>query len=263
MDRRRAPSLRTNVGGLILGTVEGEEASQDLESLERLFMAARSPHVRERHAEGQSPNWLPAAQQVQHAAHRVRRHPEAAAWLIRALKDQQRKWFAAQVTAALGTPEPFLEEMLRAAIDEPNPSFNRRFVEPCVHAFGAGVVRERLRRAVETGSDHDVAGAARAYYWTFAIRPQPMARTRSDWLRNQEVFLRAFLQTDSLDARRSLLPRIKLAKLAGEPELEDLAQQVISLARASRDDYLVRRVAVQLGEESVFPALPPLSGDRR
>jgi len=151
--------------------------------------------------------------------------------------------------------------MLTAAIDEPNPSFNRRFVEPCVHAYGAPVVRERLRRVVETGSDREVAGAARAYYWTFAVRPQPSPRTRADWLVDQEVFLRAFLRTESLDARRSLLPRIELAKLAGEPELEELAQQVISLARASHDEYLVRRVAVQLGEASVFPALPPLGGE--
>ncbi len=73
--------------------VEGEEISQDPGSLERLFRAARSPHIRERHAGGQSPSWFPASQQVQHAAGRVRRHPEAVAWLVRALKDEQRKWF--------------------------------------------------------------------------------------------------------------------------------------------------------------------------
>jgi len=117
--------------------VEGEETSQDPESLERLFRAARSPHIRERHAWGQSPCWLPASQQVQHAAGRVRRHHEAVAWLVRALKDEQRKWFAAEVIAALGTPGSFLEEMLTAAIDEPNPSFNRRFVAPCVPEHGS------------------------------------------------------------------------------------------------------------------------------
>ncbi len=73
--------------------------------------------------------------------------------------------------------------------------------------------------------------------------------------------MRAFLRTGSLDARRSVLLRIALAKLAAEPELGDLAQQVISLARASHDDYLVHRTAVQLGEASVFPALPPLTGE--
>lgn len=73
--------------------------------------------------------------------------------------------------------------------------------------------------------------------------------------------MRTFLRTGSLDARRSLLPRIELAKLAGEHELSDLTQQVLSLARASNDDYLVRRVVVQLGEASLFPALPRLHGE--
>ena len=54
--------------------------------------------------------------------------------------------------------------MLTAAIAEPDPSFNRRFVEPCVHALGAPAVRDRLLRIIETGSDREVAGAARAYY---------------------------------------------------------------------------------------------------
>jgi hypothetical protein len=39
-----------------------------------------------------------------------------------------------------------------------------------------------------------------------------------------------------------------------EPQLGNLAQQVISLARDSQNDYLVRRTTVQLGQASM-PAL--------
>ncbi len=151
---RNTPTARTegpegaviapDAGGRHPVHVEGEEISQDPGSLERLFRAARSPHIRERHAGGQSPSWFPASQQVQHAAGRVRRHPEAVAWLVRALKDEQRKWFAAEVIAALGTPEPFLEEMLTAAIDEPNPSFNRRFRDRRSGSGRTGCVTRRF-----------------------------------------------------------------------------------------------------------------------
>lgn len=34
--------------------------------------------------------------------------------------------------------------MVNAAVSEPNPSFNRRFVEPCVAVYGPKVVQEKL-----------------------------------------------------------------------------------------------------------------------
>ena len=181
-----------------------------------IVQGGRSPHVRERHAEGQSPGgWRPASQQVQHAAGRVRRDPAAQAWLNRALRDEQRKWFAADVIAVLGTPEPFREEDTDCRDRRTGSQFQqeiRRAVRACPRSSGsqgspAADHRDRLRPRG--------GGAARAYYWTFAARSRPPARTRSDWLHDQEVFMRTFLRTGSLDARRSLLPRIELAKLAG------------------------------------------------
>ena len=119
-----------------------------------IVQGGRSPHVRERHAEGQSPGgWRPASQQVQHAAGRVRRDPAAQAWLNRALRDEQRKWFAADVIAVLGTPEPFREEDTDCRDRRTGSQFQqeiRRAVRACPRSSGsqgspAADHRDRLR----------------------------------------------------------------------------------------------------------------------
>lgn len=177
--------------------------------------------------------------------------------MVRALEDDQRKWFAVEVIAALGVPEQLLDRVLAAAIAEPDPSFNRRFVEPCVSVYGPQFVRDLLYRVIETGTDREIAGAASAHYWTkLGSERNPM--THEEWLHFQEVFLRAFVRTKSLDARRRLLPQIELGRLADDPQLAPLASEVLELARSSNDDYLVQRAKNQLGSATLFPVLPPL-----
>ncbi|MEH1922688.1 hypothetical protein [Nostoc sp.] len=63
-------------------------------------------------------------------------------WFIQALADEQRKLFVVFMFNKVAQSAPkHLKEVLfspiiRAAVYERNPSFNRSFVEPCVIAFG-------------------------------------------------------------------------------------------------------------------------------
>jgi hypothetical protein len=52
------------------------------------------------------------------------------------LHDQERKWLVAGVFSKAPLPKRLFKAMLRAAVYEVNPSFNRYFVEPCITAFG-------------------------------------------------------------------------------------------------------------------------------
>lgn len=62
-------------------------------------------------------------------------------------------------------PEAFFPLLMRVAVYEPNPSFNRSFIEPCLRAFGYRRVLEALLTYLATGTNREKAGAARASYW--------------------------------------------------------------------------------------------------
>ncbi|MFX1256000.1 MAG: hypothetical protein ACFFCZ_30615, partial [Promethearchaeota archaeon] len=87
-------------------------------------------------------------------------------WLTKALKDPRRKWFVAAIAARTERlAEGLFLPMLRAAIEEINPSANRAFVEPCMRAYGARRVNEYLLDVLETGEPFEQTGAVNALYW--------------------------------------------------------------------------------------------------
>jgi hypothetical protein len=53
--------------------------------------------------------------------------------------------------------------LIRAAIHEPDPSFNRQLVEPAVAALAAAGSSSPLIAYLDAGTAPDVAGAARAW----------------------------------------------------------------------------------------------------
>ncbi|WP_027710161.1 hypothetical protein [Zooshikella ganghwensis] len=72
-------------------------------------------------------------------------NPEALSWFIAALKDPQKKWFVAKVMEkVMPVPISLLDDLVLAALLEPNPSNNKLFVLPCVKTFGADQVRKRM-----------------------------------------------------------------------------------------------------------------------
>jgi len=172
-------------------------------------------------------------------------------WLEAALKDVQRRWFAAEIMGGLALPPRLFEPLLAAAILERNPSANRYLVEPCVKAAGARRVLERLLSYLETGSVVEKAGAASALYW---VRIQPGEHTELVQ-RIRRQMLREFIVSGDLEVQRRILPMLMLPDILQTPDAED-AREVIRIARNHADGYIRHRVEVQLGETSTFAPIP-------
>ncbi|MGW5156942.1 hypothetical protein ACWEPN_15835 [Nonomuraea wenchangensis] len=150
--------------------------------------------------------------------------------------------------------------LVKAAVYDPDPSFNRQFVEPALNAFGRRRVRSALLEHLRTGTDGERAGAARAWYWSALplrlrhVRAEtPGAESREEpddlsvlmreW---HQAALREFVTNEHLDVRRCILPGLPLWRSAYPPELHDLVDAAVSIARSHPDEYIRHRVEHQV-----------------
>ncbi|MFJ9843097.1 hypothetical protein ACIRYZ_22000 [Kitasatospora sp. NPDC101155] len=148
-------------------------------------------------------------------------------------------------------PEEYFEVLMEAAVYDPNPSFNRRFVEPALIAFGQRRVRLALLGYLQTGTDPERAGAARAWYWTALsvgggrnATADEGATVRDSW---NEAALREFVANEDIDVRRCILPGLPLVPRAYPMELHALVEAAVAIARSHPDEYIRHRVEVQTG----------------
>jgi hypothetical protein len=212
---------------------------------------------------------------VSHAAILRDPSPDDVSWLTRALALPQHKWFVVGLLeAATSLADVLFGPIMDAGIAEVNPSLNRYFIEPCVRVFGERRVNEYLLDALENGPDSSKAGAVNAMYWarvpvTFPGGPADSpgssvsgSSTRCDgdlgalWERARRLYLRTFVSNPHVDVRRSLIAHLNLDESAYDPDDRPLVSQAIGIARAHWDPYIRNRLAVQLGESQLFPALP-------
>ncbi len=156
--------------------------------------------------------------------------------------------------------EASFEVLLEAAVQDPNPSFNRWFVEPALNAYGYRRVRAGLLERLVGGTDAQRAGAARAWYWTaFHLEPDGAsaehpgaleldgATDRTVLVREwNQAALREFVTNEDLDVRRCILPGLPLRTSAYPPELHHLVETATALARAHPDNYIRHRVEIQV-----------------
>lgn len=144
-------------------------------------------------------------------------------------------------------PEPFFGALVRAAINDPDPSFNRQFVEPLTAAFGTHRTQEALLEILTTGTNPERAGAARAWYWATIDDPDGLENPglRARWNR---AALREFVANDDLDVRRCVLPELTLDPAHYPAELHPLVAEAVHLARTHSDDYLRHRVELQVAD---------------
>lgn len=95
--------------------------------------------------------------------------PDEWAWLSLALTcpRQRLHYFAARHLDSRPTdpPQSLLEALVQAALDDPDPSFCRSFVEPAHHFFGADAVALRLLDALLGSSERYRWSALNAFYW--------------------------------------------------------------------------------------------------
>jgi|ERR1700677_608895 len=193
-------------------------------------------------------------------------------WLVKALKDDRRKWFVAHVMkSALPLSGVFFIPLLDAGIDETNPSFNKLFIWPCTGVFGRKRVNEYLLEVIESGTDFRKAGAVNALYW--AQMPvsysaeflcfDSVEETREAekalaglWERKRKLLLETFVANPNVDVRRSIIPSLRLDPTVYPAHLQPLVPQAIAIARSSSDEYIRHRVEVQLGTAKLFAPLP-------
>jgi hypothetical protein len=186
-------------------------------------------------------------------------------------------------------PETFFPLLMRIAVYEANPSFNRGFIEPCLRAFGYRKVQEDLLTYLMEGTNREKAGAVRAFYWAKLPLLLPEwndlypNRTWQDqealkqaledfWNeleKAQQAFqkmcdeeladlrstiaitmLKEFIENDDIDVRRSLVPQLSFDPLRYPEEWQSLIPLALSVARAHPDDYIRHRVEIHLKNHS-------------
>lgn len=138
--------------------------------------------------------------------------------------------------------------LLRAGIDECDPSANRSYIEPLVGRFGLRRVLEALLDVFERGGVEDKAGALNALYWAQApltfkgdgpltienATPESRALYLAvdDLRRRRDVlFLRAFVEVSDVGLRRCLLARMSLEAADYPAEFAPLVETAQRIAR--------------------------------
>lgn len=87
-------------------------------------------------------------------------------FLKQLLKQDESKWFVAELLESLESfPEALLEPMLEAAVNEPDPSFNKIFVQPCRRVLGFEATEILLLRWFREGDCARKISIIKAFYW--------------------------------------------------------------------------------------------------
>ncbi|MGI8336003.1 hypothetical protein ACRYCC_39190 [Actinomadura scrupuli] len=162
----------------------------------------------------------------------------------------------------LTLPDASFDVLIKAAVYDPNPSANRQFLEPALNAFGRQRVRSALLDYLRAGTNGERAGAARAWYWS--ALPLRLHQLRAENPSNEshaedddgsvlardwyEAALREFVHNEHIDVRRCILPGLPLWRSAYAPELHDLVDAAVSIARSHPDEYIRHRVEHQVRE---------------
>jgi len=165
----------------------------------------------------------------------------------------------AQAARQAAAREEWFEPFVRATVYDPDPSFNRRLVEPALTAFGRRRVQLALLEYLRNGTDPERAGAARAWYWTQvpltylagSDTPTPesgaefeaFADLRREW---RESALQVFVSNADLEVRRCILPGLDLSVRHYPEALHGTVAEAIRIARTHSDEYLRHRVEHQL-----------------
>ncbi len=198
-----------------------------------------------------------AVKEARQLAQSTESQAEVEGWFAAVLEgaDRVARFFAAAALDGV-MPRRLLGAMIAAAVNEPNPSFNRSFVRPALRCAGPAKVVGALVHIFREGEPNERTGALAALYWATADASTFGGDADDVPGLGQGELLDAFLATDHLPLRRQILPWLEL----GTPTAAELAsrvERVAEICRTSPDDYLRARVEVQLGESSLLPALPP------
>lgn len=86
--------------------------------------------------------------------------------LITFLTENRKKWFVAELLNHLDTfPIDLLKPMINAAVNEPDPGFNKVFINPCRRVFGYLEIHNILLEIFREGDKILKIGVLKAFYW--------------------------------------------------------------------------------------------------
>jgi hypothetical protein len=177
-------------------------------------------------------------------------------WLINGLRDGKKKWFVQLLCARSDIlPEDFFMPLVRAAVYEDDPSYNRDFVDPCIRIFGVRRVSEALLNFVSTGTNFEKAGAVNALYWALGS-PDNAEEIEDIYIRRRSMYLQEFVSNRNLHVRRSIIPNLVLDPKKYPENLAPLVEEAIRIARHHSDSYIRHRLQVELGQSKVLEPLP-------
>ncbi len=170
------------------------------------------------------------------AAHYLHASPKDLKWLSQALYDERKKWFVVRLVRLTEcVPPALLDPLICAAINEPDPSRNRHFVDAAVRGVGLAPVHVRLLWYMRQGVDAEKSGAMRALYWC----PPPDVDSVKETARG---LLDAFQRETDLDVRRTALSRLALIDWrAMDAGLRNRLAQVLHVAATHPDVYIRHR----------------------
>jgi hypothetical protein len=187
-------------------------------------------------------------------------------WHIQALEgqtlaDQNKRLFIVNVLRKGNQmPQLLFVPMLRTAVYEKNPSYNRSFLEPCMRCFGSRLVNcELISRYTEKGTDYEKAGVASSFYWSFGLNGHgEIPHENLDDLRQkvQIWFLKEFVANKNIDVRRSIVAQLQLNPFQYPVNLWLLVIKAIFIGFIHSDNYIRQRIKIQLGQRLPYMALP-------
>ena len=137
-------------------------------------------------------------------------------------------------------PEAYFVPLLRAAIYEADPSWNKDFLTPAFRAFGHRKVQEALLQYLEQGTPREQAGALRAWYWAWNPCDEDLRVKRDSFL------LKRFVECEDPAVRRSLIFFLSLSPSDYSHASQPLIPRAIHLARTHPDASVRQRVEEKL-----------------
>lgn len=177
-------------------------------------------------------------------------------WISDSLKDEKKKWFVAEIFEKMPVPKQLFNEMLYASIMEGDPSYNRKFINPCVRSFGALLALNVILHYLETGSNREKYGAISILYWIGARPDEKIPEEIYTKIRCWK--LREFVNNEDVAVRQRIIPMLTLDPKYYPEEFHNLIPKVIQIAREHPDEYIRHRIELQLGGDGLYKPLPNL-----
>ncbi|CAM5625667.1 hypothetical protein [Streptomyces badius] len=186
----------------------------------------------------------------------------------RELKDQHARHLAHAVRKPLlehpRLPEEWFDALMAAAVNDPDPSFCRWFVEPAVYAFGRRRVMAALVDYLRTGTDAERTGAVRAWYSAHVplradrtpaygaggVRDPALDESQDIKIAWVEASLRAFAESTDRQLRSRVLLGLPTCRAAYPSHLHELVESTLTFARIHPDPH-IRRWAAAADHEKV------------